>query len=266
MESHSLLLYCRPGFEKECAAEITDLAGSAGLFGYIKTRPATGYVLFYYQHPDPPSPPLDALHEHIRFDQLVFARQLILAAEPLENLPADDRISPLLEHMAAYHRPFQDAWLETPDTNEGKQLSGFCKKFAVPLRRAMQDRQLLDSRSEWRLHALFLDSCMLYMGVSHIQNSSDQPMGILRLKMPRAAPSRSTLKLEEALLTLLGEQERARYLHNGMTAVDLGACPGGWTWQLVQRDIRVDAIDNGPMDPGLMDTGLVRHIRADGFK
>ena len=51
----------------------------------------------------------------------------------------------------------------------------------------------------------------------------------------------------------------------GMTAVDLGACPGGWTWQLVNRGIRVTAIDNGSMNEKLMETGLVEHLRKDGF-
>ncbi len=50
-----------------------------------------------------------------------------------------------------------------------------------------------------------------------------------------------------------------------MTAVDLGAAPGGWTWQLVNREIRVTAVDNGPMAESLMYSGFVVHQRADGF-
>jgi 23S rRNA (cytidine2498-2'-O)-methyltransferase len=50
-----------------------------------------------------------------------------------------------------------------------------------------------------------------------------------------------------------------------MTGVDLGAAPGGWTWQLVNRGMLVTAIDNGPMAESLMDTGLVQHLMADGF-
>jgi Predicted SAM-dependent methyltransferase len=51
-----------------------------------------------------------------------------------------------------------------------------------------------------------------------------------------------------------------------MYAVDLGACPGGWTYQLVKRSMWVYAVDNGPMAPSLMDTGQVTHCREDGFK
>ena len=65
---------------------------------------------------------------------------------------------------------------------------------------------------------------------------------------------------------LLDDDERARWLKPGMTAVDLGAAPGGWTWQLVHRSIRTIAIDNGPMDAALMDSGVVEHRRVDGFR
>ena len=50
-----------------------------------------------------------------------------------------------------------------------------------------------------------------------------------------------------------------------MTVVDLGAAPGGWTWQFVQRDCLVTAIDNGPMQQALMQTGMVEHLQTDAF-
>jgi 23S rRNA (cytidine2498-2'-O)-methyltransferase len=104
-----------------------------------------------------------------------------------------------------------------------------------------------------------------HVGVAPLANSSAWPMGIVRLRMPSAAPSRSTLKLAEALLEFLDEKEREKRLAPGTTAVDLGASPGGWTWQLVQRGMMVLAVDNGPMDPKLLDSGQVKHRRDDGF-
>ena len=50
-----------------------------------------------------------------------------------------------------------------------------------------------------------------------------------------------------------------------MRAADLGAAPGGWTWVLARHGLHVTAIDNGPLRPHLFDTGLVEHLRADGF-
>ena len=51
----------------------------------------------------------------------------------------------------------------------------------------------------------------------------------------------------------------------GMRAVDLGAAPGGWTWQLARRGLRVTAVDNGPLKGDVRDDPLVTHLRADGL-
>ncbi len=96
-----------------------------------------------------------------------------------------------------------------------------------------------------------------------VNNSADDAMGIPRLRMPSSAPSRSTLKLEEAIHWFFDDEKK--YFKNGMTAVDLGAAPGGWSWQLVQRGLRVTAIDNGPMQDKLMQGGMVEHLKTDAF-
>jgi 23S rRNA (cytidine2498-2'-O)-methyltransferase len=89
-------------------------------------------------------------------------------------------------------------------------------------------------------------------------------MGIPRLRFPPGAPSRSTLKLDEAFGLFVQDPETE--VQPGMTAVDLGAAPGGWTYQLVRRHLRTTAIDNGAMDASLLDSGLVEHLRVDGFR
>jgi 23S rRNA (cytidine2498-2'-O)-methyltransferase len=91
-------------------------------------------------------------------------------------------------------------------------------------------------------------------------------MGIVRQSMPAEAPSRSTLKLAEAIEVFMDRSEQTRLLRAGMTAVDLGAAPGGWTWQMVKRGIRVAAVDNGPMKGVLTKHPLVEHLKQDGFK
>ena len=50
-----------------------------------------------------------------------------------------------------------------------------------------------------------------------------------------------------------------------MRAVDLGAAPGGWTWQLIHRGLHVTAVDNGELKGELRDNALVKHLRMDGF-
>jgi len=47
--------------------------------------------------------------------------------------------------------------------------------------------------------------------------------------------------------------------------VDLGAAPGGWTWQLAQRGLRVVAVDNGALKGAVAEDPRVTHVRADGL-
>jgi len=58
-------------------------------------------------------------------------------------------------------------------------------------------------------------------------------------------PSRAYLKLWEAL-TLFGRRPGP-----GDLCVDLGACPGGWTWVLAGTGARVVAVDKAPLDPAI---------------
>jgi len=157
-------------------------------------------------------------------------------------------------------------WLEVLDTNDGKELSNFCRKFEAPLRKALVKAGRLDEQGKGpRLLLTFKSGREVFVGIAEANNSALWPMGIPRLKFPRQAPSRSTLKLEEAWHHFIPREQWDTRLAAGMTGVDLGAAPGGWTWQLVNRHIKVSAVDNGPMNADLMDSGLVEHFRADGF-
>jgi 23S rRNA (cytidine2498-2'-O)-methyltransferase len=104
-----------------------------------------------------------------------------------------------------------------------------------------------------------------FLCMSDPSDSAPWPLGVPRLKLLADAPSRSALKLDEALLTLLDADERARLLHPGMRAADLGAAPGGWTWVLTRHGLHVTAVDNGPLREHVLATGQVEHLRADGF-
>ncbi len=152
---NKVVLYCRPGFEKECAAEITDKAARLEVFGFARVKEDSGYVIFEgYQQDDG-----EKLVRDLPFSSLIFARQMFVVGELLRDLPPEDRITPIVG-----------------------MLQGVVEKG------------------------------------------------------------------------------------NGMYAVDLGACPGGWTYQLVKRNMWVSSVDNGPMAQSLMDTGQVTWLREDGFR
>jgi 23S rRNA (cytidine2498-2'-O)-methyltransferase len=158
-------------------------------------------------------------------------------------------------------------WLETADTNDGKAMAALTKKLSGPLERALtKTRFVRPAKTDApRLHLCFESGQRVFVGWSWSNNAAPWPMGIPRLKVPREAPSRSTLKLEEAWHHFVPRDEWDSRMAPGMTAVDLGAAPGGWTWQMVNRHMDVIAVDNGPMAQSLMDSGQVEHIQADGY-
>jgi len=264
---NKLALYCRAGFEKEMAGEITEKAAELGVFGFANLKENSGYVIFEcYQAGD-----ADRLARELKFNQLIFARQMIVVGDLLQNLPENDRISPILEQYQALNpRNSSDIFVETPDTNEAKELLTFCRKFTVPLRNQLKKQGWLaksgQAKGSMSLHILFVRSGCCYVGYAYNDNRSPFFMGIPRLKFPADAPSRSTLKLEEAILTFVPQAEEKKRFTEEMAGVDLGACPGGWTYQLVKRGLFVYAVDHGKMAASLHDTGRIEHCPEDGFK
>ncbi|APG19608.1 23S rRNA (cytidine(2498)-2'-O)-methyltransferase RlmM [Kosakonia radicincitans DSM 16656] len=262
---NKVVLLCRPGFEKECAAEITDKAGRLEVFGFARVKENSGYVVFEcYQEND-----ADKVARELPFSSLIFARQMFVVGELLRDLPPEDRITPIVGMLQGVVEKAGDLRVEVADTNESKELMKFCRKFTVPLRGALREAGVLarnDSPKRPVVHIFFIAPGCCYTGYSYSYNNSPFYMGIPRLKFPSDAPSRSTLKLEEAFHVFIPADEWDERLANGMYAVDLGACPGGWTYQLVKRNMWVSSVDNGPMAQSLMDTGQVTWLREDGFR
>lgn len=267
-----LLCYCRQGFEPELAGELTERAANAGIGGYARTQRNDGYVLFASDDAR-----LDAA---LPWRGLVFARQKLRLIAELDGLDPKDRITPILAVLAALQgqaRPgdaaapgpyFGDLFVEHPDSDAAKPLAGLARSFGNALRPALRKAGLLAAKENPalpRLHVLFVAGDHAFLGVARPGDSAPWPLGIPRLKLLADAPSRSALKLEEALLTLLDADERQSLLKPGMTAADLGAAPGGWTWVLTRQGLRVSSIDNGPLRQHVLDTGLVTHLREDGF-
>ena len=258
--SAGILRYCRTGFENECRRELDDAAAAARVHGAADPSTATaGFVAWRAAASVLPDALLDAR-------AAIFARQSLPFFTHRPALPRSDRLAPIMAAVSAHGQAYHDAWVEAPDSDAGKALAPFCRSFGNALIGALKNAHLLDPAAPRRLHAFFPQGDEVYLCSADPALAAPWPQGIPRLKFPRDAPSRSTLKLEEAFLVLLTPDECARWLKPGMSAVDLGAAPGGWTWQLVRRSLRVTAIDNGPMDAALMQSGLVTHRREDGFR
>lgn len=257
----AVLAYCRAGYEAECGAELLSFARTSGLDGELAAVPLSAHVVLRLAVPLAQA----ALEKVFRLHRLIFARQVVFVAGHLPDMLPKDRAGPIAVAAAALGQPLADLWLETADTNDAKELSGLCRRLTGLLQAELETAQILQSTAANRLHVFFISGTEVLLGVSSVAHSSPWPMGIPRLRMPREAPSRSTLKLAEAFGTLLDDDERDRLIKPGMRAVDLGAAPGGWSWQAAQRGLHVVAVDNGPMAPAVLATGLVEHLRADGF-
>jgi 23S rRNA (cytidine2498-2'-O)-methyltransferase len=259
MRPARILLYCRPGFERECAQEATAVAAEMGVEGFVKARPDSGFALFQ-AHQDAMGADLG---QHLEFARLVFPRQAVRTGELLTDLPESDRATPIARAARELGTRFAALWVEMPDTNDGKALATLTRPLQPHLEKALRKAGVRfdDADAEDRLHVFFVGGRACYAGISAVANSAPWPMGIPRLRMPSGAPSRSTLKLAEAFMQFVP----GRAFEPGLSAVDLGASPGGWTWQLVKRGFHVVAVDNGPMDAALLDSGQVKHRRTDGF-
>ncbi|WP_306478375.1 23S rRNA (cytidine(2498)-2'-O)-methyltransferase RlmM [Methyloversatilis sp.] len=257
-----LLLYCRAGFERECAQEIMDRCGDAGQMIEPQACAGSGYVEAFAD-----ARALSALMRKLSWQDLTFARQLVWAGRTVEGMTPRDRVTPVVEAALELAPGFSDFLIETPDTDTVKALSGLSRKLEGFMSQALETAGAFsDDREAPRLHIFFTAADRATVALSWPGRRSEWPGGIPRLRMPREAPSRSTLKLAEAFHSLLTEDEQERLIKPGMSAVDLGAAPGGWTWHLVSRHFEVTAVDNGPMKPELLETGQVRHKKEDGFR
>ena len=136
---NKVLLYCRPGFEKECAAEISAKAAEREIYGFPRVKDDSGYVLYEcYQQQD-----AEKLIQTLPFAELIFARQMLVVGELLRDLPPEDRITPIVGMLTGMVEKGGELRVEVPDTNEAKELTKFCRKLTVPLRASLRESKIL---------------------------------------------------------------------------------------------------------------------------
>jgi 23S rRNA (cytidine2498-2'-O)-methyltransferase len=254
-----LVVLCRPGFEGDCAAELSQRAAEVGAWGHARTRDGEGLLEFFPGGHQPLSLLAGAFGE-----APVFPRQWCAAGPLREGLPEGDRLGPLL---AGVDVPVADLVVETPEGDDYRPLARLARRLVGPARGVLQ------ARGDWcpedpeavRLHLVLAAGDAAWVGRSPLARSSPEPGGIVRLKQHPEAPSRSALKLEEALQVFLTPADRHLLFDGRRTGVDLGAAPGGWTWVLRRRDVHVLAVDNGALAPVLDRDPEVEHVRADAF-
>ena len=97
----SWLVYCRPGFERDCVEETQAKP--------IAAEENSGYLVLQGK-------------PRLAYKQLTFARQLLRLHGEVNDLTERDRLTPLLAAIPDTPEKFGTLYLEVPDTNEGKTL------------------------------------------------------------------------------------------------------------------------------------------------
>ena len=91
------------------------------------------------------------------------------------------------------------------------------------------------------------------------------PGGLVPLAEKKLGPpSRAYLKLWEIWARL--EKAGIRVPHAGDSTLDLGSCPGGWTWALAEIGATVFSIDGAPIDPAVSKRPEVTFQKGDAFR
>lgn len=85
------------------------------------------------------------------------------------------------------------------------------------------------------------------------------PAGRIPVAVDKSAPSRAFAKLVESEFRL------GARIQSGETVVDLGACPGSWTYVAVRRGARVISVDRTELREDLMRNPNVAFHRGDAF-
>ncbi|MEY4632415.1 MAG: hypothetical protein RIQ81_2535 [Pseudomonadota bacterium] len=275
-----ILAWCREGFEDDCGQEMAE-AVTKVLGLRRKPVPVSTSGTAFVTLPLASVQELQTVSRRLKLRELVFSRQIAFGFGPLDLGEVRDRATPVANAAAEVLGPvtgteFARLTVTYPDNNEGKELTRFAKlvhpALAKALGKAGFNTRAGDAPSRGAnglplLNVFFYDHAKsAFLTWIDPANGSPWPDGVARLKFPPAAPSRSTLKLEEAFHVFMTRDQRDLLLRPGLTVVDLGASPGGWTWQFLQRQMFVTAVDNGKMDAALMATGMVDHRTEDAFK
>ncbi|MUT67334.1 SAM-dependent methyltransferase [Paenibacillus sp. NEAU-GSW1] len=106
--------------------------------------------------------------------------------------------------------------------------------------------------------AIYAGESELYIGYGSPSDMlSDWPGGAVRFQREKGQISRAKFKLLEA------EREFGLDYSAYRNALDVGAAPGGWTSLLLERGVRVTAVDPGEMHPSLANHPMLTCLKRN---
>lgn len=202
-----------------------------------------------------------ALVRALRMDEPIFLRHLFPVREELDIPPQAEEVASALVRFAG----------SLADEVKGAKVAVQVRKsqsspfpFSSAEARDLMVPALLESGAEtvsrgakW-IVSVYASKRSLYLGLSApADNLSDWPGGAVRFRREEGLISRAAFKLLEAEQTFDLPFERFT------NALDLGAAPGGWTSVLLERGLRVTAVDPAEMDESLAGHPRLRHLRQN---
>ncbi|WP_340023915.1 SAM-dependent methyltransferase [Paenibacillus sp. FSL K6-1096] len=161
---------------------------------------------------------------------------------------------PALERLAVYLSRRPELEGERVSLQVRKGTSSFWEDSPGELREWLQARlESLDAeftvQDPARVISVYADGEALYAGISRPEdNLSSWNGGMIRFRKEDGQISRAKFKLMEA------EKEFGIPFSSFRNALDIGASPGGWTSFLLERGLKVTAVD-----PALMHESLRSH-------
>lgn len=125
-------------------------------------------------------------------------------------------------------------------------------RYKIPQLKFLQDVPVQD----WGFWSLLDKNEMLICK----KIDSSVPNGEVKFAETQEPPSRAYLKLWEVMTYYKIKPTK------GQKVLDLGACPGGWTWVLSNVGCDVTAIDKAELDPKVLSMEGVHYLKGDAFK
>lgn len=266
------IIICQPGFETFLSDELKTKLASLRMKDQLRNLEIEiddGFILVnldyqFFRHPEFTKP-------------LIFERQRLIEVG-FPDFHAGRDVAEEMPEIVIKRLRFvkEPVTIHCFSLNVQSKRSPFIKRFLTMfedlggIRKALPSLKLIDwqdfrraAPKSGRVLQVFLSGDQrVWMCLNRqIDLPSLWPGGACRMKMDRRSPSRSYLKMEEALDFL---DINPSY---GERVIDLGASPGGWTFSFLKRGCRVLAIDNGPLkieDP-TFSGGSLEHVKAGGI-
>lgn len=85
------------------------------------------------------------------------------------------------------------------------------------------------------------------------------PLGRPNFQETKLAPSRAYLKLWEFFI------RTQKFPKKNAHCLDMGSCPGGWTWVLDQLGCKITSVDRSPLADSLLKKPNIKNIIKDAF-